>query len=319
MTTGATRSSERPGVTRVTTWLRRQALAAGYVLLLVTVSGCSILDRFTSKRTEAPGRSDQELMSRAEADIARKKHDEGRKNLQRLINQFPESEMVPAARLNVARSYFTERRYDEARAEYQRFLELFPQHERIDEAHYYMGLSYFKQMDKMDRDQSFARKALAEFQTVTTEFKDSQYAADARAKLTQCRRQLAVRELYVGTFYFHRGSYGAAIKRFEKILRDYPGSGYDDQALYYLGESLWELEQLTAAKAVFQKLVAQFPDSDVAPLGAKRIGVTLVQDPAKRKTPPGFFTSMLATVKDTFSELKDAVLDSDIWQAWAPY
>jgi len=316
---GAARSSERPGVIQVTTWLRRQVLAAGYVLLLVTVSGCSILDRFTSKRAEALGSSDQELMSRAEAAIGTKKHDEGRKNLQRLINQFPESEMVPAARLSVARSYFTERRYDEARAEYQRFLELFPQHERVDEAHYYIGLSYFKQMDKMDRDQSFARKALAEFQTVASEFKDSQYAADARAKLTQCRRQLAERELYVGRFYFHRGSYGAAIKRFEKILRDYPGSGYDDHALYYLGESLWELEQPTAAKAAFQKLVAQFPESDMAPLAAKRIGVTLVQDPATRKPPPRFFSGVLATVKDTFSELKGAVLDSDIWQAWAPY
>jgi outer membrane protein assembly factor BamD len=306
-------------VIQVTTGGRRQGLAAGYLLLALTVSGCSILDRFTSKRAETPGSSDQELMSRAEAAMSKKKHDEGRKNLQRLINQFPESEMVPAARLSVGRSYFTERRYDEARAEYQRFLELFPQHERIDEAHYYMGLSYFKQMDKMDRDQSFAKKALAEFQTVAGEFKDSQYAADARAKLTTCRRQLAEREFYVGKFYFHRGAYGAAIKRFEKILRDYPGAGYDDHALYYLGESLWELEQPTPAKAAFQKLVAQYPDSDVAPLAAKRIGVTLVQDPAKRKTPPGFFSGMLATVKDTFSDLKDAILDSDIWQAWAPY
>ncbi|MGH7369870.1 MAG: outer membrane protein assembly factor BamD [Candidatus Methylomirabilaceae bacterium] len=302
----------------MTPWVRREVLATGYALLLVAVSGCAILDRFTSKRAEAPGGSDQELMSRAEAAMTRKKYDEGRKNLQRLINQFPESELVPAARLSVARSYFTERRYDEARAEYQRFIELFPQHERLDEAHYYMALSYFKQMDKPDRDQSFARKALAGFQTVAGEFKDSQYAPDARAKLTQCSRQLAEREIYVGKFYFHRGSYGAAIKRFEKILRDYPGSGYDDQALYYLGESLWELEQRTAAKAAFEKLVAQHPDSDVALLGAKRIGVTLVQDPAKRKPSPGFFSGAVSTVKDTFSELKDAFLDNDIWQALAP-
>lgn len=298
--------------------VRRQILVVGYLLLAFSISGCTILDLFSSKRAEAPGGSDQELWSRAEAAMARKKYDEGRKDLQRLINQFPESELVPTARLNIGRSYFNEKRYDEARAEYQRFIELFPQHERVDEARYYMGLSFFRQMEKADRDQSLSKKAMAEFQTLVSEFRDSQYTTDARAKVAQCRRQLAQKELYVGKFYFDRGAYGAAIKRFETILKEYSGSEYDDQALYYLGESLWELEQKGAARATFQRLVSQFPDSDMAPLAAKRIGVTLAQNPRNRKASPGFFSAVLATMTDTFSELKDAVLDSDLWQSWSP-
>jgi len=300
------------------TRVRRQLYIVGYALLALSISGCAILDLIKSKRPETAGGSDQELLSRADAAIARKKNDEGRTNLQRLINQFPESELVPTARLNLGRSYLNERKYEEARAEYQRFLELFPQHERVDEARYYIGLSYVRQMEKADRDQTLAKKAVAEFQTLTNEFRDSQYAPDARAKIAQCRRQLANKELYIGTFYFNRGSYGAAIKRFETVLKEYPGSGYDDQALYYLGESLWELEQKTAAKATFERLISQFPDSDMALLGAKRIGVTLVQNPANRKPAPGFFSTTLATVKDTVSELKDAVLDSNIWQGLGP-
>ena len=257
-------------------------------------------------------------MGRAESSLSRKKYDEGRKNLQRLINQYPESELVPTARLSVGRSYFSEKRYEEARAEYQRFIELFPQHERVDEARYYIGLSFFRQMEKSDRDQTLAKKAVAEFLVLLGEFKDSQYAADARAKVIQCRRQLAEKELYIGKFYFNRGSYGAAIKRFEAVLKEYPGSGYDDQALYYLGESLWELEQRDAAKATFERLVSQFPDSDMAPPGAKRIGVPLTQNPRNRKPVPGFFSTMFTTMTDTFSELKDAILDSEVWQALAP-
>ncbi|MCI0408094.1 MAG: outer membrane protein assembly factor BamD [Acidobacteria bacterium] len=298
--------------------MRRHVLVAGYALVVLSLPGCAILDRFASRRTEGPGGSDQELMSRAEASIARKRYDEGRKNLQRLINQFPESELVPTARLSVGRSYYNEKRYEEARAEYQRFIELFPQHERVDEARYYTGLSFFRQMEKADRDQSLSKKAVAEFQVLLSESKDSQYAADARAKLIQCRRQLAEKELYVGKFYFDRGSYGAAIKRFEAILKEYAGSGYDDQALYYLGESLWELEQRGAAKAAFERLVSQFPDSDMALPGAKRIGVPLTQNPRNRKPVPGFFSTMLATMTDTFSELRDAILDSDVWQSWSP-
>ncbi|HZY31012.1 MAG TPA: outer membrane protein assembly factor BamD, partial [Candidatus Methylomirabilis sp.] len=163
-----------------------------------------------------------------------------------------------------------------------------------------------------------AKKAVAAFQTLTKEFRDSQYAPDARAKIAECRRQLADKELYIGTFYFNRGSYGAAIKRFESILKEYPGSGNEDRALYYLGESLWELEQKTAAKTAFERLISQFPDSDMAQLGAKRIGVALVQNPANRKPAPGFFGTALATLKDTLSELRDAALDSNILQGWSP-
>jgi len=300
------------------TWVRRQALVAGYTMIAFSLAGCTILDRFTSKQADPPTGSDQEMMRRAESAMGRKKYDEGRKNLQRLINQFPESELVPTARLSVGRSYFNERRYDEARAEYQRFIELFPQHERADEAHYYMALSFFRQMEKADRDQTLSKKAIASFQALVSEFKDSQYTADARAKLIQCRRQLAEKELYIGKFYFNRGSYGAAIKRFEMILKDYSGAGYDDQALYYLGESLWELEQHGAAKVVFERLVSQFPESEFAPLGGTRIGVTVAQNPRNRKRTPSFFRSMLSTMTDVYSELKDAILDSDIWRSWAP-
>jgi outer membrane protein assembly factor BamD len=280
---------------------RRHLSIAGYGFLALSISGCAVLDFFKSRRDEPSAGSDQELLTRAESAMTRKKGDEGRKNLQRLINQFPESELVPTARLNLGRSYFNEKRYEEARAEYQRFLELFPQHERIDEARYYIGLSYFQQMEKTDRDQTLAKKAIAEFQTLTNESRDSQYVPDARAKLATCRRQLADKELYIGKFYFNRGAYGAAIKRFETLLKDYPGSGYDDEALYYLGESLWELEQKGAARTTFERLIAQYPDSLVSPLAAKRIGVTLAQNPANRKPTPGFFSTAVATLSDTFS------------------
>jgi len=276
------------------------------------------MERFASKRAESRAGSDQELLSLAESAMSKKRYEEARKSLQRLINQYPESELVPIARLNLGRSYFNEKRYDEARVEFQRFIELFPQHERLDEAHYYMGLSFYRQMEKADRDQTLSKKALAAFQTVATEFKESQFAGDARAKYIECRRRLAEKELYVGTFYFTRGSFGAAIRRFETILKDYPGSGYDDQALYYVGESLWQLEQRAAARAAFERLISQFPDSEAAALAAQRIGVRLVQNPRNQKPSRGFFGAALAAMSDTFSELKDAIMDSPLMQAVSP-
>lgn len=296
----------------------RQLFVAGCLMLLLSVSGCTTFELFSSKPDDTPAGSDQELMGQGEAAIALKKYDEGRKHLQRLINHFPESELVPVARLSVGRSYFDEKRYDEARAEYQRFIELFPQHEQVDEAQYYTGLSYFRQMEKVDRDQTMTNKAAREFRALLSNFRDSQFAPDAQAKLAECLRQLVQRELYVGKFYFNQEAYGAAIPRFESILKEYPGSEYDDQALYYLGESLWELEQKAPAKATFQRLIAEFPHSEMAPLAAQRIGMAFVQDPRSRKPSIGFLSGAFASMSDMFSELKDAVLDNALWQSTTP-
>ncbi len=297
---------------------RRRSFVAACLMLFLSVSGCATFELFPSKPDATPAGSDQELMSQGEAAIALKKYDEGRKHYQRLINHFPESELVPVARLSVGRSYFDEKRYDEARAEYQRFIELFPQHEQVDEAQYYTGLSYFRQMEKVDRDQSMTNKAVREFRTLIKEYRNSQFTPDAQAKLTECLRQLVQRELYVGTFYFKQEAYGAAIPRFESILKEYHGSEYDDQALYYLGESLWELEQKAPAKAAFQRLISEFPNSEMAPLAAKRIGMTFVQNPRSPKPSAGFLSIARASMSDVLSELKDAILDNPLWQSTTP-
>jgi outer membrane protein assembly factor BamD len=294
---------------------RRRFLAGCYLLFLLIISGCASLDFLASKPVEPLSNSDRELMSQAEAAITVKNYDEGRKHLQRLINHFPESELVPVARLNVGRSYFDEKRYDEARVEYQRLLELFPQHELLDEAQYYMGLSYFYQMEKTDRDQTMTKKAIREFQALVSEFRNSQFVPDAQARLTECHRRIVQRELYVGKFYFNREAYGAAIPRLESVLKEYPRSEYNDQVLFYLGESLWELEQKEQAKAVYQRLIAEFPDSDMAPPAAQRIGLILARTPREHKPSPGFLGITFTTMADALAELTNAILDSSVWQS----
>lgn len=292
----------------------RYLLIGACLAALLSVSGCAGLELFPTKPADTPPGSDQELMTLGEATIAQKKYDEGRKHLQRLINHFPDSELVPAARLSVSRAYFDEKRYDEARAEYQRFIELFPQHEQVDEAQYYTGLSYFRQMEKVDRDQTMTARAVREFRALLSEFRNSQFAPDAQAKLTECLRRLAQRELYVGKFYFGQEAYGAAIPRFESILKEYPGFEFNDQALYYLGESLWELEQKAPAKAAFQRLITEFPNSEMAPLAANRIGITFVQEPRSPKPSAGLLSGALGSVSDALSELGSAITDSAIFQ-----
>src|SRR5574341_312024 len=279
------------------------------LMALLPLQGCAVYDYLYgggSARREGQ-RSDQDLLRSAEAELQRNRYEEARRDLQRLMNQYPDSDLVSSARLASAKALYLERKFDEARAEYQRFLDLHPQHERADEAHYYLGMTFFRQSDTADRDQSFTKKALDEFELLITQMPASPYVPDARERTTVCRRKLAEKEVYVGTFYFNRGDYAAAVGRFSAMLAQYGGASFDDQALYYLGESLWRLEQKAEARAAFRRLVADYSQSEWAPLAARRLGITLVRTGPPKPEGPGTLDRMWQGMQDTWAEMVDTM------------
>ena len=282
--------------------------------LCVLLQGCAIYDYLYGSAPRREGqRSDQELLRSAEASMERQNYEDARKDLQRLMNQYPDSDLVTSARLASARALYLGKKYDEARAEYQRFLDLHPQHERADEAHYYLAMSFFSQTDSPDRDQSFTRKALDEFDLLINQMPDSQFTPDARERKMQCRRKLAEKELYVGTFYFDRGQYAAAVGRFTSLLAQYPGAGFDDAALYYMGEALWKLEQKDAARAALQRVVQEHSQSEWAAPAAAQLGVTLVRTGPPRPKGPGAIDRMWVGLQEGWGELLDTMKDYKIF------
>lgn len=290
----------------------------GLVVLLAGIGllpGCGVYEFLYGKPpSREVRRTDQDLLRSAEVQMERRRYEEARKDLQRLMNQYPDSELVSVARLTAARTLYFDKKYDEAQSEYLRFLELYPQHERLDEAHYYLGMAYFRLSDTVDRDQSVTRKSLEQFDLLLNQMPDSQYAADAKERREVCRNKLAEKEIYVGRFYFDRGNYGAAVARFRLLLANYAGAGFDDQALYYLGETLWQLEQKDEARAAFTRLVQEHSQSEWAEPAARRLGVALVQTGAPKPKGPGPLTRMWEGMKSTWTELGDTIRDSRIFQ-----
>lgn len=276
----------------------RTVLFQLWLLLFLALAACSAPSRLGREQ------SDQELYRTAEQAFARKKYAVAQRQLQQLLRQHPESAFGPSARLLLGRAYLLDKNYEEARAEYLKFLDLFPQHERADEAYYFMGLSYFEQMNGLDRDQTFTRQALENFQVLLTQMPDSRYVGEARVRARVCRRRLAAKELYVGRFYFRRGHYTAALGRLTTVLTEYRGMGMEEEALFYTGEALWRLEQRGQAGEVFRRFLARYPRSAWAKVAAKRLeilgpvaseekpkgglaGKSKALLPGPAKTPPG--------------------------------
>jgi outer membrane protein assembly factor BamD len=55
--------------------------------------------------------------------------------------------------------------------------------------------------------------------------------------IRECRKTLGEQEFYVGEFYFNIKKYQAALRRFEKVAKEYANVGLDYKVSYYILET----------------------------------------------------------------------------------
>ncbi len=83
-------------------------------------------------------------------------------------------------------------------------------------------------------------------------------------RIKKCLSIIAEYELYVGKFYFNKGSYKAASDRFNDLLDRYPDSKREAEAYYYLGRSYKKLGEKEKAINAFSTLIEKFPSTELA-------------------------------------------------------
>lgn len=179
-----------------------------------------------------------------------------------LKNRFPYSNRAIDAELRIADTYFAQESYPEAEAAYEIFKELHPTHSRSDYVQNQIALSYYNQIpDNIARDLSAAQLAIDSFQDLIKEYPSSQYIEGALVKLQEAKKKLAEHERYVANFYFQRRHYLSSSYRYASLLKQYSKMGYDEEALYRLGESYYHIRMYGNARDALQKLLKQFPES----------------------------------------------------------
>lgn len=121
-----------------------------------------------------------------------------------------------------------------------------------------------KQARGIDRDPEPIQKAIESFERLKRDFPGSRYEGQAGQKLEECHDLLAQMHLFVGQFYYRRGSYLAAAHRFEQIMKVYPDKSVAPDALYYLALSYHDLGADDWASERLVLLAERYPNSNHA-------------------------------------------------------
>ena len=150
--------------------------------------------------------------------------------------QHPYSSWARRSILMAAHAAFKAQNYARTIADTERYLELYPGANDAPYALYLMGMSYYEQIEDVDRDQGSTAEALKIFNTIMARYPNSDYALDAKLKRDLVLDHLAGREMEVGRYYLERNYYGAAIGRFNEVIRRYETASHTPEALYRLVE-----------------------------------------------------------------------------------
>ncbi len=209
--------------------------------------------------------SDQVIWEAGQKALKGRQWDVARQHFRRIVDGFPQSPLVPQARLALGDAFFKAggtANLTLAAGQYREFLTVFPSHPRGDYAQLQIGESYFNQKNSPDRDQTQVLQALEAYLTFLDRYPDSPLAATARERVKTCRASLARSEFVVAYFYQKsRKAYRAAIPRYEEILKNYPDFDQTDETLLRLGQCLTFSGRTAEALPVLARLLEEYPDS----------------------------------------------------------
>ena len=203
--------------------------------------------------------------------------------------QHPYSRWAVQAQVMAAWAFYQDNQYARAIASLDRFIELNPAAGELTEYAYYLrALSFYEQIVDVERDAAMTDEAKRAFEELLRRYPEGTYARDGQLKLDLTRSHLAGKEMAVGRFYLKSGHYGAAITRFQNVVRDYDTTNQAPEALYRMIEAYLSLGIRDEAERVLQ--VAEFNYADS--VWTQR-GIELVDNP-NRAAPQGFIEGLFS-------------------------
>ena len=250
------------------------------------MSGCAAGKNKIPPGTQEP---DKFLFERGTAALKEEKWLTSREFFQTLMDTYPQSPHRAEAKLGLGDSYLGEGSLASqvlAINEFREFLSFFPTHPRADYAQYSLAIARYNQMAKAGRDQTETIEAIKEFEVFFERYPNSALMTEARQKYREARDRLGQSEYLVGLTYFRIKWYVGAVQRLQALLKTDPEFTNRDAAYYHLAESLIKLDRHAEALPLFEKLVAEFEQSEFLEEAQKRIAElkTAVQATGTPKT-----------------------------------
>lgn len=214
--------------------------------------------------------SEKRLYDDAQRYLDNKNFDQAVRRLQLLETRYPFGRYAEQAQLEIIYAHFKNYEYEAAVESAERFIRLHPQHPNVDYAYYIKGLASYTEdrgllddflpTDHTKRDPGNARQSFTDFAQLLSRFPDSQYTADAKARMIYLRNLLARYEINVANYQFKRGAYLAAANRGRYVIENFQQTPAVSDGLAVMVQAYLLLEMDDLADTSLLVLQTNYPD-----------------------------------------------------------
>lgn len=218
--------------------------------------------------------ADQYLFTQGQAALKDRKWLQAREYFRQIVDNYPQSEYRPEAKLAVGDTYVGEHSTEALLLginEFREFLTFYPTNARADYAQYRLAFAYTEQMLSPDRDQSATRDAIKELDVFVQRYPNSALRPDVDALLREAKDRLSESSYRVAYYYFRVKWFRGAIPRFKEILKSDPEYSRRDAVYFHLAESLVLDDKKAEALPYYERLLHEFEQSEFLERARKRV------------------------------------------------
>jgi outer membrane protein assembly factor BamD len=243
----------------------------GWVLVAALAAGCG-----ASRSDLPPGTADadQFLFTRGQEELKERNWLRARDYFRQIVDNYPQSQYRPDAKLAVGDSYIGEDTSESlvlAANEFREFLTFYPTSPRADYAQFRLAYAYSEQMLAPERDQTATKDVIRELQTFMDRYPNSKLMPEAQKLMREAKDRLSEAGYRVGLFYYRIRHYAGAIDRFREVLKNDPEYTGRDAVYYHLAESLRLTDKKAEALPYYERLLAEFEQSEHLEDARKRV------------------------------------------------
>ena len=241
---------------------------AGYFIIIFSAL---LLSACAGKGPQETAEStEQAYYLKAKDELDRNSWNQAVETLEELESRYPFGRYAEQAQLDLIYARYKSLDYEGTQSAADRFIRLHPQHAELDYVYYLRGLASYNKdkgfldnflpIDKTQRDPGAARESIADFSTLLERYPDSEYAADARARIVYLRNALAAYEIHVANYYLKRKAYVAAINRGRQVVEQYQQTPAVAEGLAIMITGYRELDMNDLANESLEVLKLNYPN-----------------------------------------------------------
>ncbi len=192
--------------------------------------------------------------------------------LEELITIYKGTKKVDQLYFYYADAQFKQDNFLIAAFHFKNFSSAYSHSQYAEEALYLHALSYLKVSPIYSLDQTYTQKAIDAFQLFINSYPDSDKVALCNNHIDQLRAKLEEKSYENAHLYFKTGSYRASATAFDNLLRDFPGTKYEETARFLIVKSYFlyaensidkkKNERYQKAVEAYEEFVQKFDQSD---------------------------------------------------------